>query len=98
MEILFVLALVAAMVAAFKALKRPGLVVAIEEGTARVKRGRPPPGLLGDLRDLCRDAGEVAGRVEVRGVGSKLDIRTPGLDEGMRQRVRNVVMIYRDRL
>ena len=98
MEILFVLALIAAVVAAFKALNRPGLVVAVDRGAARLERGSPPPGLLGDLRDVCREAEEAVGRIEVRGVGAKLDIRTPGLDEGLRQRVRNVLMMYRDRL
>jgi hypothetical protein len=81
-----------------KLLARPHTVVRIEGGRASVVRGRPPSGLMGELLDLAAHAPGAAGRIELLGGGHRLTLRTPGLDEGMAQRVRNVVFLYRDRI
>lgn len=83
---------------ALKLLARPHTVVRIEAGRASVLRGQPPSGMMGELLDLAAHAPGAAGRVELLGKGRRLSLRTPGLDEGTAQRVRNVVFLYRDRI
>lgn len=77
---------------------RPHTEVAIEGGRARLVRGTPPPGLVGDLADLARAAPEARGTVSLSGGGDALHISVAGLDEGFEQRVRNVVGIYAARI
>lgn len=83
---------------ALKLLARPHTVVRIAGGRASVVRGKPPSGLMIDLLDLAAHAPGAAGRIELLGRGHRLVLRTPGLDEGTAQRVRNVVFLYRDRI
>lgn len=73
-------------------------VVRIAEGRARVVRGTPPRPLVHDLDEVARCAPDAAGWVEVRGKGSDLTLRVHGLGEHVGQRVRNVVLLYRNRL
>lgn len=74
---------------------RPRVVVRIGGGRAQVVRGRLPAGLAGDLDAVARLSPQAAGRVEVRGRGTSLSVRTPGLPEGPAQRARNVVYLRR---
>lgn len=74
---------------------RPRIVVQIQGGRAQVKRGSLPGGLLGDLLAVAELTPGAAGRVEISGKGTSLSIRTPGLDEGVAQRARNVVYLRR---
>lgn len=71
------------------------MVVRIGDGRAEVVRGRLPAGLAGDLDAVARLSPQVAGRVEVRGHGASLSVRTPGLPEGPAQRARNVLYLRR---
>jgi hypothetical protein len=48
-----------------------------------------------DLRAVAALTPEVSGRVEVRGRGPGLNVRTPGLPEGIGQRARNVIYLRR---
>lgn len=75
---------------------RARVVVRIEEGRARLVRGRLPGGLLGDLESVARMSPDVAGRVEIRGRGEHLSVRTSGLPDGPAQRARNVIHLRRD--
>ncbi len=74
---------------------RPRVVIEIAGGDARVVRGRIPAGLVEDLRAVASLTPGVRGRVELRGKGGGLSIRTPGLPDGVGQRVRNVVNLRR---
>lgn len=99
MEALLVIVVaVVGVVGGMMLLSRPHTVVRIERGRARLVRGSPPPALLRDLDDVARHAPSASGRVEVRGQGTRLHIEVPGLDEPVGQRVRNVVLLYRQRL
>lgn len=75
--------------------QRARMVVRMEGGGVRVVRGRPPGALVEDLRVIAEMWPQVRGRVEIRGRGSGLSVRTPGLDEGVGQQVRNVVHLRR---
>jgi hypothetical protein len=77
---------------------RARVVVQLSGGDARCVRGTLPPGLLEDLRVVASLAPGVRGRVEIRGHGSALHVRTPGLPEGVSQQARNVVHLRRNRL
>ncbi|MEZ4236599.1 MAG: DUF3634 family protein [Myxococcota bacterium] len=97
-RLLLLAAAVALVWLALKLLARPHTVVEVGEGRARLVRGRPPPGLLGELDDVASHAPHATGRVTLTGGGDRLILRTPGLDSGLAQRVRNVVFLYRDRI
>lgn len=77
---------------------RPRVVVRLQAGTAEIARGQLPPGLLGEVRDVARHAPRALGRIELRGRKATLTIKFPGLDEGTAQRLRNVLLLQRDRL
>jgi hypothetical protein len=74
---------------------RAHTVIELVDGTARATRGTPPPGLVADLSSIARRA---TGTIELRGGGSSLKIACEGLSEGDQQRVRNVVLLLRDRI
>ena len=74
---------------------RQRIVVAIANGRAQVVRGTLPGGVIGDLQVVAELSAEAAGRVEIRGKGTSLSVRTPGLPEGPAQRARNVVYLRR---
>lgn len=74
---------------------RARVVVVIGDGRARVTRGSLPAGVLDDLRSVAAMTPGARGRVELRGKGSNLSVRTPGLSEGVGQRARNVVHLRR---
>lgn len=74
---------------------RPWAVVHLEGGAVRVARGRLPGALVEDLRVIAGMWPAARGRVELRGRGTGLSVRTPGLDEGIGQQVRNVVHLRR---
>lgn len=74
---------------------RARIVVQIADGRAQVVRGSLPGGLLGDLLAVAELSPGAAGRVEIRGKGTSLSIRTSGLDDGVAQRARNVVYLRR---
>jgi len=77
---------------------RPHTVVRLERGAATLEKGRLPPGLLSELQDVARHQPDASGAVELRGQGDALEIRTPGLDGGAGQRVRNVVLLRRQQI
>ncbi len=74
---------------------RAHTVVELAHGRARVLRGTLPPGLLGDLGAIARHE---SGTVELRGGGPTLKIDFEGLSDGGEQRVRNVVLLVKDRI
>ncbi|MDP2316578.1 MAG: DUF3634 family protein [Pseudomonadota bacterium] len=94
MKIIWLLVLVALVVLTVVRM-RARIVVQIAEGRAQVVRGSLPGGLLGDLHAVAELSPKVAGRVEIRGKGTSLSVRTPGLPEGPAQRARNVVYLRR---
>ena len=98
MRILVLVVFALAVGAAFLIGDRPRVRVRIEGGQIRVTRGKLPFDLRADLEAIAQAQPEARGRVELRGRGDKLDLRTPGLDETAAQRVRNVVFIRRGRL
>lgn len=98
LPLLLTLAAIAALVGLFRFLGGPHTVVRIEHGKARVARGSPPARLVHDLADVASQAPEATGRVEVSGRGASLQLRVAGLADPLRQRVRNVVLLHRDRL
>jgi hypothetical protein len=77
---------------------RPRVVVRLEGGRTELVRGELPAAVLGELRDVARHAPQARGQVELRGRQSTLTIKFPGLDEGTAQRLRNVLLLQRDRL
>lgn len=79
-------------------ISRPRILVTIAAGRAELVRGELPPGLLGDFEAIARDCPDARGRVEVVGTRATLKVKTPGLGEGPAQRVRNVVMLRKDRM
>ncbi len=74
---------------------RARVVVELAAGDARVLRGQLPADALDDLRSVARLTPEIRGRVELRGKGSSLSVRTPGLPEGVGQRARNALHLRR---
>jgi hypothetical protein len=89
------IAVLVALVGMMVARLRPRIVVSIANGRAQVVRGTLPGGVIGDLQVVAELSAEAAGRVEIRGKGSSLSIRTPGLAEEPAQRARNVVYLRR---
>lgn len=98
LPLLLALAAVAAVVGVFRVFGGPHTIVRIADGKAKVARGKPPARLIHDLDDVARKAPEASGRVEVSGRGSSLRLRVAGLADPLQQRVRNVVLLHRDRL
>ncbi len=96
--LLLVLVFVALVAGFIFLVSRPRVVVRLAGGKTEVVRGELPPGVLGDLRDVARHAPQATGRIELRGRQSTLTIKFPGLDEGTAQRLRNVLLLQRDRL
>lgn len=76
---------------------RPRVVVELGSGKARVTRGQLLPAALRDLKDVARHTG-ATGRVEIRGRKATLKLGFRGLDDGTQQRLRNVLLLHRDRL
>lgn len=97
-SLLLTLAAVAALVLVFRWFSGPHIVVRIADGRAVVARGKPPARLVHDLDDVARRAPDATGRVEVSGRGDALRLRVAGLEEPLRQRVRNVTLLHRERL
>ena len=95
-------ALMAAVALALLALialgNRPHSVVTLGDGRAEQIRGDLPPALVSDFKDIARRRRDAAGRVEIRGEGETLDVKTKGLDDQAAQRVRNVVMVRRKQI
>ncbi len=77
---------------------RPRIAIELQGGRAVLVRGALPPGLLSELKDVARQAPGEDGRVAIHGRGQTLKVTVTGLDEGIAQRVRNVVLLRRDRL
>ncbi len=71
--------------------------VKLGAGRAEIVRGEPPGGLVRDLGDVARQSRAV-GRVVIRGGGETLAVSTQGLDDRTAQRVRNVVVAYRNQI
>lgn len=91
-NLLILALLVVALVVPFLVLVRRAnelFVLDVQEGKVEVLRGRLPPALLRDLRDVLRDVprATVTARVE----GGRPMVRAEGLSEPVLQRVRNVV-------
>lgn len=78
--------------------RRPDVVVVLAEGRATVLKGDPARALVHDLEEIARFTPRARGRIEIRGSGDRLDLRTPGLDDGVGQRVRNVVLMRKHRI
>jgi len=79
-------------------ISRPRISIRLEGGRAHIHRGQLPPGLLSDLNDLARRMGKGQGEIQIRGIGSTLQLTVKGLDEGPTQQVRNVILLRRDRI
>ncbi|MCO4771684.1 MAG: DUF3634 family protein [Deltaproteobacteria bacterium] len=77
---------------------RPRIAVELQDGRATLVRGELPPGLLSELKDVARSAPHATGHLAIRGTGATLKLTVTGLPEGPAQRVRNVVLLRRDRL
>ena len=77
---------------------RPRIAIELRGGRAILVRGELPPGLLSELKDVARQAPEDDGQVTIHGRGQTLKVTVTGLDEGPAQRVRNVVLLRRDRI
>jgi len=93
------LAVAVATVAIFVwAVSRPRIRVVFGEGHARLDRGDLPGGLLGELSDIARHSPQANGELRIHGRRDTLKLSIVGLDEGPAQRVRNVVLLRRDRL
>ena len=76
---------------------RARIVVELGGGKATVSRGQLIPAALRDLDDVARHS-SARGRVEIRGSKATLKLRFVGLDDGTEQRIRNVLLLQRDRL
>lgn len=76
---------------------RARIVVELGGGKATVTRGELIPSALRELRDVARHT-NAAGRLEIRGSKATLKLRFVGLDAGTEQRIRNVLLLQRDRL
>ena len=72
-------------------------VVHFEGGRVRVSKGRLPPALIADLRDVARRS-RAEGVVSIDGRGDSLRVTSVGIGEPVEQQVRNVVLGYRDRI
>lgn len=94
MKLIWLLVLVV-LVALMLARMRARVVVLLRDGRAEVLRGSLPGGLLGDLHAVAELSPGASGRVEIRGKGTSLSVRTPGLPEGPAQRARNVIYLRR---
>jgi hypothetical protein len=92
------LVVVAVIFGILRFLSRPHTVIRIASGQASLVRGAPPSGMLADLMEVAAHVPAAEGRVELKGAGSKLELETPGLDDTVEQRVRNVIQLYRDRI
>ena len=77
---------------------RPRILVELSGGRATVLRGQLMPAALGDLRDVARSAPQAQGKVAIRGRQATLRLSFSGLDAGTEQRLRNVLLLRRDRL
>ena len=77
---------------------RAHTVVVFTATAIELRRGKLPPGLLGELRDLHLPEGAGGGRLEVFGQAGTLELRTPGLSADFAQRVRNVTLLRRNQL
>ncbi len=77
---------------------RAHTVVVFTASTTELRRGKLPPGLLGELQDLRLAEGAHGGRLEVFGQADTLELRTPGLSDNFAQRVRNVTLLRRNQL
>lgn len=82
-------------VLALKLLGRPHTAIVIAGGRASVTRGRPPNALVGDLDDLARTVPDAHGHVWIAGRGADAHVEIRGVDEGLAQRIRNVVGLHR---
>ena len=80
------------------AISRPRIAVRLSGGSAVLERGELPGGLLSELNDVARLQPSIDGTLQVRGRGDTLKVTIVGLDDGPAQRVRNVVLLRRDRL
>lgn len=92
------LVLVAILVLLWRAAARPRIVIRLAGGTATVVRGRPPAQLVTELGMVAALAPAAEGRVEIGGRAGRVELWTPGLEEGVAQRVRNVVRLHGSRL
>ncbi len=77
---------------------RPHTEVRLHGGEAVVRRGTPPRALVHDLADIAKSTPQGEGRVLLSGAGNKVHIDIDGLDEGLAQRVRNVVRMHQERI
>ena len=77
---------------------RAHTVVVFTASSIELRRGKLPPGLLGELQDLRLPEGARDGQLEVLGQADTLELRTPGLSDDFAQRVRNVTLLRRNQL
>jgi len=90
-------AAVTALVVLFRTLRSlsgASVLVDMEGGELRVRRGQVPGLLLGELSEIARGPARPSGRVEWSGMGSTLEVATTGLDDSSAQRVQNVVRLH----
>ncbi|GEM_PF-2702309 len=66
-------------------------------GRATIVRGDPPGGMIRDLKDVARQT-KAEGSVVIKGAADTLAVSTRGLDDRTAQRVRNVVIGYRNQI
>jgi len=78
---------------------RPAFVIEVRDGTARLRRGEAPAGLVAEFSDVARDFGIQSGTIYgVRGRhGLTLDFSTV-VPTAAHQRFRNVLSVHRHRI
>lgn len=71
-------------------------VLRVRGGAVRVQRGKLPPALLRDLRDVVRTAEFREGRIRAVVEGQRAQIRVSGADvpRGLEQRLRNTISLW----
>ena len=77
---------------------RPRARVRIRDGRVELTRGQLGPQVLGVIADVARQDPAERGTIEVRGRRDTLDLQFVGLSEGAAQRLRNVLLLQRDRI
>ena len=69
-------------------------VIEVDAGRVRLRRGRLPHALFGDLQDVVKRARIASARISVVRDGDGPRVLAPSLDAGQLQQLRNVVGTY----
>jgi hypothetical protein len=76
----------------------PAVVIRIEGGSARLAKGLPPPGFVGDCSAIAEDFGIDRGYVECVAGHRGITLRfSPNICAASHQRFRNVLGAHRSR-